>query len=192
MKLLVDRVTATPGPHHFEASVGWWREFVVSGGEALLHLVEPLRFQFSAHRMGVDLYLEGRASGSIEVECSRCLTRYRQALRDAFRLVLEPAGDRVPADPEGAAALARDGVFLGDEFESGWYRGSELRLDPFFAELIALAVPVQPLCREDCAGMCPVCGANRNDAGCECETSKASSPFAVLASLRGGRDEGSP
>ena len=61
--------------------------------------------------------------------------------------MLEPAGARVPGDPEAAQALARDGLCLGDELETGWYRGSEVQLDSVCLELItpgaagAAAVP---------------------------------------------------
>jgi uncharacterized protein len=104
--------------------------------------------------------------------------------------VLEPAGDRVPAEPAEAAALARDGLALGDELESGWFRGPEIELGGYLREVVALALPVQPLCREDCRGLCPRCGADRNRETCACEETKPSSPFAVLAALRGGRSEG--
>jgi uncharacterized protein len=99
--------------------------------------------------------------------------------------VLEPAGDRVPADPEGAAALAQEGLYLADELESGWFRGPEILLDRFVGEMLALGVPVQPLCQEDCRGLCPRCGIDRNLEACTCTELKPASPFAVLASLKG-------
>lgn len=129
-------------------------------------------------------------SGAIDVECSRCLERYRHALRDDYRLVLEPARDRLPPDPESAEALRRYGLCLGEDLETGWYRGKELVLDAFLAEVVALSLPVQPVCREDCAGLCPHCGIDRSLESCSCTDSKPDSPFAVLAALR-GESEGS-
>ena len=80
---------------------------------------------------------------------------------------------------------------LADEIEAGWYRGSEIELDAYFAELVALAMPVQPLCREDCSGLCTRCGADRNAGECSCSENedelRPESPFAVLAALRNGR-----
>jgi uncharacterized protein len=104
--------------------------------------------------------------------------------------VLEPAAERVPADPEGAAALARDGICLSDELEAGWFRGSVIDLGPWFRELLALALPVQPLCREDCRGLCPRCGADRNEESCGCTEVKAGSPFEVLSRLKIPSSEG--
>ena len=121
-------------------------------------------FAADARWMGDSVLLEGVLRGQVEVECSRCLVRYRQPLSDGFRLILEPAGEGIPLDPESAEALDRDGVCLGDDLEMGSYRGTELNLEAYLAERVALNLPVQPVCREDCAGLCPRCGADRNTA----------------------------
>ncbi len=140
--------------------------------------------------MGQDLLLEGRVVGEVELGCGRCLSRYRHALREDFRLVLEPAGERVPTDPDGVESLARDGVWLGDELDSGWYQGHELDLGACIREVITLALPVQPRCREECKGLCPRCGADRNVEDCRCEPARRHSPFAVLEAMKRGPEGG--
>lgn len=186
MKLRVDRLTEAPASFTFEGTPEWWRSANPDGAGLAGELTAPLAFELEAHRMGEDLLVEGRVAGAVELECSRCVARYRHALREPFRLVLEPAGGRVPADPEGAGALARDGLFLGDELESGWYRGDEIELGGFFFEIVSLALPVQPLCREDCPGLCPGCGVDLAKTECSCPDVRADSPFAVLAALKQG------
>jgi len=192
MKLHVDRLETKPSAHAFEASADWFRAQVSEW--AVEHvLVEPLRFDMEAYKVGEDVILAGRFGGALEVECGRCLRRYRHALAEQFRLVLEPAGARRPSDPEGVRALERDGMCLGDDLELGWYRGHEIDLEAFFTELIALALPVQPLCDERCRGLCPRCGTDRNLVICECEQElKPPSPFAVLAALRDRNSGGNP
>lgn len=187
MKLLVDRLESTPAPHAFEASADWWQQQVVEGRELAYAVDGPFRFHSEAYKSGEDVFLAGSFEGAIAVECGRCLRRYRHALSERFRLVLEPAGERRPPDPEGVRALERDGMCLGDDLEIGWYRGPELDLDAFFTELISLALPLQPLCAEECRGLCPRCGVDRNLEACDCEEEvKPPSPFAVLAALRDG------
>ena len=190
MKLLVDRLTETPTTLHFSANRAWWRES--RGDDARMEdaLAEPIEVEVRAHRMGADLYLEGEAAGALELTCGRCLERYREPIREGFRLVLEPAGNRVPADPEGAAGLARNGLFLSDELESGWFQGSEVDLGPFVQEVIELLLPVQPVCREDCRGLCPRCGVDRNHESCDCAEQVKLSPFAALEALKQGRSGG--
>ncbi|MDH3525467.1 MAG: DUF177 domain-containing protein [Acidobacteriota bacterium] len=189
MKLLVDRLTTTPTAFEFEAGSSWWRTAIPSQQDLPRELAEPLRLVLRAHRMGEDICIEGEVHGSLELECGRCLARYRHRLREPLRLVLEPAGDRVPADPEGAEALARDGLCLGEDLEAGWYRGSEIQLGSLTREVVSLALPVKPLCREECPGLCPVCGSDLATESCGCREVPVHSPFAALAALRGGRTD---
>jgi uncharacterized protein len=190
VKVLTDRLTESPAELLFRVTPAWWQERCGADLELAEGLRGDLEVRIRLHRMGEDLYLEGEVRGVLELTCGRCLTRYRGPVRERFRLVLEPAGSRVPADPEGAAVLARDGVFLSDELESGWFRGSEIDLGSFFQEVIALAFPVQPVCREDCRGLCPRCGANRNAESCDCSEVRPDSPFAALQVLRDGHRGG--
>ena len=190
MKIHVDRLTATPTPARFEVGTGWWQQHLPPRRELPRELPEPFQVQWSAHRMGEDVYVAGQIDGTLELECSRCLARYGHRLREAFRLVLEPAGSRVPADPEAAASLVQEGLCLGDEFETGWYRGGEIHLDSVCLEVISLALPVKPLCREDCAGLCAQCGSDLNGDACGCKEATPKSPFDVLAALRDGEPKG--
>ncbi len=185
MKFFVERLTAAPTEFRLEADPSWWRDATRRSDDVESLAPEPIELRLRAHRMGEDVYLEGVAEGGVLLECSRCLARYRHVLREPFRLILEPAGDRLPADPEAAEALARDGVCLGDEIEAGWFRGDQIDLGAFFREVVSLALPVKPLCNEDCAGLCPSCGAELGGKLCGCGEVKVDSPFAVLAALKG-------
>ncbi len=187
MKLLVDALSSTPRSFAFEAAPEWLAPILDPDG---VEAPGPLAIGLTAYRMGEDLLLEGRIEGGLGLECSRCLARYRDTLHEPFRLVLESAGAREPADPEAARALAEHGVCLGDEIETGWFRGTELHLGAFFQELIALSLPVKPLCREECPGLCPRCGAERAAGPCDCHEVRPDSPFAVLAALRGEPSRG--
>jgi len=183
MKLFVDRIEASPVALRFEAGGDWWAERAESDGSAF-EMVEAPVFEVNVHRMGRDLYLDGTFGAQIEATCSRCLKRYRQPLRDAFRLVLEPADGATMPDPESTEALSEDGLCLGEELEVGWYQGKELRLDRFFDEVVSLTLPLVPLCNEDCPGLCPVCGLELSANDCNCEPDLPESPFAALAALK--------
>ena len=190
MKLSVDPLMDTPSEIQLAAGSGWWQEMRAALPELPEQAEETFRFELRAHRMGQDLFLEGRVTGEIELGCGRCLSRYRHALREGFRLVLEPAGERIPTEPDGVECLARDGVWFGDELDSGWFQGHELDLGAFLREVIALAFPVQPLCREDCKGLCPRCGVDLNVGHCGCGPERRHSPFAVLEAVKRGAERG--
>ncbi len=190
MKIPLGRLTASPTPFEFEGDSAWWRASMPPHRDLPSDLDEPFQISLHGHLIGEDVYVEGRVEGALELECSRCLARYRHSLREPFRIVLEPAGQRQPTDPEAVEALARDGVCLGDDLEAGWFRGSEIDLGAISMEAVVLALPVKPLCREDCAGLCAVCGADRSSNACGCEEVGTDSPFAALQALRDGRTGG--
>ena len=189
MKLEIERLTAEPTPFAYEEGSAWWGARMPRNVLVPREVVDPFRVTGQAYRGAgsEDVIIEGTITGAFELECARCLARYRHGLREPFRLILEPAGLRTPAEPEAAEALARNGMCLADEVELGWYRGSEIQLDSVCLEMISLALPVKPLCREDCAGLCARCGVDRNEAPCSCSEAASYSPFAVLAALRGER-----
>ena len=184
MKLVVEALTETPSPFHFTATPAWFLERFPAGARPAEGLSENVEIEGRAYRAAADLLVEGRIRGEVELTCSRCLKRFRAPIREPFRLVLEPAGSRVPADPDGADALAADGLYLGDEAETGWFRGQTLQLDRFVGELLSLALPMQPVCTEGCKGLCPRCGVDRNAESCNCAESRPESPFAVLGKLK--------
>ncbi len=194
MKLLVDRVTTETSDETYLGDSAWRDAHLALSDAPGSPELGDLTLELQARMLSADLYLQGQVDGSSELTCSRCLARYGAPIREQFRLVLEPAGDRIPADPEGAEALAADGLALGDELETGWFRGPEIHFDRYLAEMVVLALPVQPLCREECQGLCPRCGVDRNNESCDCSDTQPNSPFQALEKLRGtlsrGEDEG--
>ena len=70
-----------------------------------------------------------------------------------------------------------------EDIEIGQYSGDALDFGPLILEIVSLAWPMQPRCSETCRGVCPVCGRNRNEEACNCESGEASRPFAGLDQL---------
>ena len=189
MKLPVERLKDVAEAFHYRIRRDWWGKGFADLEASGVRLDGEPEFEVRARALGEKVYIEGEFEGFLEAECGRCTKRYRHALRDSFRLVLEPLGsDRRPADPEGMEALERSGMCLGEDLETGWYRGGEIELDALFSEVISLEIPLQPLCGEECTGLCPVCGSIRSEENCNCEDINPASPFAALASLRGKRE----
>ena len=189
MKLPVERLKDVAEAFHYTIDRGWWAKRFGDVEMSGARLDGEPEFEVRARALGDTVYIEGEFEGFLEAECGRCTKRYRHPLRDSFRLVLEPLGsDQRPTDPEGMEALTRSGMCLGEDLETGWDRGAEIELDALFSEVVSLEIPLQPLCSEECAGLCPVCGNNRREENCNCEDINPASPFAALASLRGKRE----
>jgi uncharacterized protein len=88
--------------------------------------------------------------------------RFRAQLEGPCMRCLEPAAPVFDVDPR---EISQPGG--GDELESEYVEGEVLDLQGWAHDALALALPSQVLCREDCAGLCPVCGADLNTAGPE-------------------------
>ncbi len=181
--------------YRFDVSADWLEARDAEASAGLLEIETPFCFNLAAEASGETVQIVGDLQGQVALECSRCGKRYSQPLRESFRLVLESAktaGASGPnagqMDPEGEQALAEHGLCLGEDLEAGWYKGPVIGLDDFFGEVIALAIPLQPLCDEACPGVCSHCGAGFAENRCDCEDEKIESPFAVLAALKTKKD----
>ena len=129
------------------------------------------------------LSLEGRdlvTSGSFAAEgegvCDRCTEPVAVRMEKEFHAVLVPR-DHGPAE-------SRDIELHGDDLEIGFYDGGGIDVADIFWEQVVLALPVKILCRDDCQGVCPRCGADRNRARCSCREDAEAKPFDVLKNLR--------
>jgi uncharacterized protein len=142
-----------------------------------------------------NVFVRGRLAGWIEVACSRCLGPARVTLDEELAVTFlprarapqaaadgdasasdgEPArGSKRRAAAEAAAASVADDAEMGaelaeDDLDLYTYEGEEVDLSPLFREQVVLAVPFAPLCSEDCKGLCPQCGADRNLERCDCK-----------------------
>jgi uncharacterized protein len=71
-----------------------------------------------------------------------------------------------------------------NEMESSFFEGSEIHLSEIACEQVFLEIPYQPLCNEECKGLCPVCGKDLNVSSCECVKEESVSGFSVLKKLK--------
>jgi uncharacterized protein len=106
-------------------------------------------------------------------ECRRCLCQVHGEVAIDVREIYEPrtAGRDVAQSIEA-------------EEETYPLLGDQLDLQPLARDAVLLNLPQVPLCREDCAGLCPVCGADRNDEPCGCDVEAGDPRWATLDALR--------
>lgn len=93
---------------------------------------------------------------------------------------------RCLTDVTGTAIVDVDEIYQDDvsDDEAFPIEGDQIDLAPPVREYVLIELPDGPLCREDCGGICPVCGIDRNRATCECDTSVRDDRWAALDDLR--------
>jgi uncharacterized metal-binding protein YceD (DUF177 family) len=114
-----------------------------------------------------NVYATGKVKGTITVACSRCVGPCHIKLDEPVHVTFLPA-HAMPKELDEDSA--DEGVELAEnDLDVYPYDGEAVDLEPLVREQFVLAVPFAPLCREDCLGLCPQCGADRNHAPCACE-----------------------
>jgi uncharacterized protein len=104
--------------------------------------------------------VDGSFSAGIVACCHRCARETHLDLQRSFHLTY------LPADPE---RFAKEEVeVLDDELEVAYLETGYLPLHDMIREQIYLSVPMKVLCRQDCRGLCPTCGADLNEVECGC------------------------
>jgi len=111
---------------------------------------------------GSTVHVRGHLSGPLEVECSRCLDRYPVGVEQELDLFYLPRDKARPEEQEEDVELDDRDVVVG------YYDENRLDLGEVVREQLFLALPIKPLCGEDCKGLCPTCGRNRNREACDC------------------------
>jgi len=157
VKIRVENIEETEKEATFVEEVGEINEELGRTGAADYQLQRAVPVDVSFYRLGADLFFRGEFAGSVSGTCARCLESYPFTLREPFTFVLKPQGHN-----DGGQELDAEDLSLS------FYTGDEVDLAPLVREAIILALPTRPLCKEDCRGLCPHCGANRNLGDCGC------------------------
>ncbi len=113
-------------------------------------VLEPLLGEFDAVRTSEGILIRGTFTSYMTATCGRCLAEYTQELTaEVSEIFYYP----VFVAPPGGLVIHGDG---------------NADLGPLVREVSLLAMPMKPLCREDCLGLCPECGQNLNEGSCAC------------------------
>lgn len=130
-----------------------------------LSFATAARFEGSVSSDGKGFGVKGIGSVSFLSSCARC----GKSFEEPFSFPME-------------ARFFRPG-FMEEQEDCYSYEGDSLELKEAFLENLFLQMPLVSFCKEDCAGLCPVCGTNLNEKRCNCAETKRSNPFDVLRAL---------
>jgi uncharacterized protein len=160
-------------------------EFDVSFEPPALSLPDNWKLATELHAEGVaelldrhgsrTIRIKGRIAGRLENTCARCLRRLEETLGGDFELYYYPTS----FDSQGEeTSLSRD------DADVGYYDEPGLPLLDAIHEQILLWLPMRGLCRDDCQGICPQCGVDRNEMQCRCRVESRDDRWAALRRLK--------
>jgi uncharacterized protein len=138
-------------------------------------IIEPVSLAFDIHKDKSHFQLAGTVRATLELSCSRCLEPFAWPVDATFDLRYQPQSQNVG---EGEREIEED------DLATAFYEDDTIDLGQLMREQFYLSLPMKPLCREDCQGLCPLCGMNLNRATCGCARGWDDPRMAALKALK--------
>lgn len=156
-------------------------EMVDSG---VCEFLAPLKAALRAQQIGDIVEIEGNISTAVRMDCGRCLQSFQMPLESSFARTYS---QKEPA-PEQSDANQQELELTAEDMELIYYQGKEINLKNEIQEQVVLAFPLKTLCKPDCRGLCPKCGADLNTEECDCDRSPPAGKFDALKGLKLAKD----
>jgi uncharacterized protein len=147
----------------------------VEGVEAFPHPFQDPAWKLDdvsllVEKEGDAVFVRGRLAARVPLLCGRCLEPYTVAVQAQVDARFLP-NPRVRGEERELGA---------DDLETDVYDNGVLDLNTLLETETSLGLPMKPLCREGCRGLCPICGGNRNVTACACEERAPDARWAPL------------
>lgn len=147
-------------------------------GDEVFRAIAPAAFDVVVANTGAGLVASGEVRLAVRAECCRCLREFETEIVGAV---------------EGFYVSQDQTDTLPEEQEYELIDDRTVELVPALVAALTVEAPFAPLHDEECAGICPECGADLNEGPCACPPSaEAAGPFGALADLLGSPAEGTP
>jgi len=133
-----------------------------------------VRARMHIGRSGRGLLISGEMAGGISLVCSRCLEQFPFRAEERLDFYCETVG---------RGNTKQEQALSPDDLDVTYLEEGRIDTDRLLRESFLLTLPVQPLCREECRGLCQRCGANLNEGPCGCGSPPGDPRFQVLRQL---------
>ena len=141
-------------------------------GKSALRLTEEgLVFDAKAEHKDRVIHIVGTVDIVLRENCDRCGEPVSVSLHCDFSEDFSNVAEKIREEDQTG------------ESDVHFFHGDEIDLFPYVEQCIYLNKPMKTLCRQDCKGLCPQCGANLNEKECSCDKSPIDPRLAVLADL---------
>lgn len=142
--------------------------------EERVTLVAPPRVTGRIQQSELRVTVRGDVTAQLQLECDRCLKSVPVPVTSSFEV------EYVTPDTYRADAAAE---LLDEDLSLSVFDGEVIDIDELVGEQLLLALPAQILCRQECKGLCPECGADRNEADCKCQEAEIDPRWAGLKEI---------
>jgi len=170
--MFLDLNTIRTARDHFEKV---YASEALSTDSDAFRVVAPVALAFDVAKDKQHFQLTGSVKTTLELICSRCLEPFTLEVDAPFDLRYQPHASNTGEDEREIEE---------DDLSTAFYEDQRIDLGQLMREQFYLAVPMKPLCRELCQGLCPVCGTNLNRGSCDCTRDWEDPRMAGLKALK--------
>lgn len=146
------------------------RDELKLGDEEALNLTAPLVVRGTVTNNGKNLLVQGTIKAIVQLKCGCCLEPFLLALEEEF------CEEFIEGEPATNATEL-------DEAGPNYFQGDVISLHELVRDLLSLSLPMRPVCKENCKGLCVKCGKNLNYVVCDCYHEDADPRLSVLKQL---------
>jgi uncharacterized protein len=139
--------------------------------------IKHLNWNATAERAGAEIRISGSVQTTLELPCSRCLEPAPVEVSKPFDLFFRQR-DEFMFDEDDEIELKEK------DTRTAFFTGTKLAIGDILREQVLLALPMKPLCKLDCKGLCPSCGTNLNIKGCNCPKEQFSPHLDTLLDIK--------
>jgi len=141
----------------------------------------PVKTHLRIYKVENMVEVAGFVDVEIRMACSRCLDEYQTGIRGDFSLTFTKELPHIDADDDEVEISAEEmGLILITD--------DQIDLRDAVQQEVVMALPLRPLCAEDCKGLCPQCGVNMNTEHCGCKDNNFNIKFAALKDFKVQKD----
>ena len=151
------------------------------GTDDEFRVVAPITLGLDIFKDKAQFRLTGRIQTTLELPCSRCLEPFTMPVDQTFDLRYQPHAENTG---DGEREIEED------DLTTAFYENDEIDLGQLMREQFYLSLPMKPLCRDECKGLCPTCGTNWNDGSCDCKQGWEDPRLAPLKTLKADQHKG--
>ena len=151
------------------------------GTDDEFRVVAPITLGLDIFKDKAQFRLTGRIQTTLELPCSRCLEPFTMPVDQTFDLRYQPHAENTG---DGEREIEED------DLTTAFYENDEIDLGQLMREQFYLSLPMKPLCRDECKGLCPTCGTNWNTGACDCKEEWEDPRLAPLKTLKTDQHKG--
>ncbi|MBI5874725.1 MAG: DUF177 domain-containing protein [Deltaproteobacteria bacterium] len=133
-------------------------ELQTIAGKTDFCILSPVSADIALFKTDEEIIAQGSMAALLILQCSRCLKEFEYKISSK----IENIYTLMPEQGIKERGLTRKDAGIN------YLEGSEIDINAFLFEQLSLDMPMQPVCKSDCKGLCPRCGADRNTTPCDC------------------------